>query len=180
MNSGWRPLRLSNCIETLRRFSCNIRDITLPIADDPQPETILAQAREIYNSRVPLVGAGQSEDMIRTVSGLVLAPYVQLACERIMPRITQDAWHRGHCPVCGGAPSFAVLHANPPSAPYCARAAMRSGVFADWAVLSAWRGITRPIIPLRMADTGSMFVKPVTGTSNPSTCRSPLQNGACP
>ena len=84
-----------------------------PDSDEPQPETILAQAREIFNSRVPLVGAGQSTDVIRTVSGLVLFPFVQLACERIMPRITQDAWHRGHCPVCGGAPSFAVIHAEP-------------------------------------------------------------------
>lgn len=84
-----------------------------PDSGEPQPETILTHAREIFNSRVPLVGAGQSADVIRTASGLVLAPYVQLACERIMPRITQDAWHRGHCPVCGGAPSFAVMHAEP-------------------------------------------------------------------
>lgn len=80
---------------------------------EPQPEAILDYAREIFNSRVPLVGAGQPADAIRTASGLVLAPYLQLACERIMPRINQDAWHRGYCPVCGGAPSFAVVHADP-------------------------------------------------------------------
>lgn len=84
-----------------------------PDGDEPKAETILAHAREIFNGRVPLVGAGQTEDMIRTASGLTLAPYVQLACEHIMPRITQDAWHRGYCPVCGGAPSFAVVHAEP-------------------------------------------------------------------
>jgi len=84
-----------------------------PDHGEPQPETILAHAQEIFNSRVPLVGAGQPADVIRTASGLVLAPYVQLACEHIMPRITQDAWHRGYCPVCGGAPSFAVVHAEP-------------------------------------------------------------------
>ncbi|MBA4422113.1 MAG: hypothetical protein C0390_03290 [Syntrophus sp. (in: bacteria)] len=80
---------------------------------EPQQETILAHAREIFDSRVPLVGAGQPADVIRTASGLVMAPYLQLACEFLMPRITQDAWHRGHCPVCGGAPSFAVVHAEP-------------------------------------------------------------------
>lgn len=84
-----------------------------PDNGEPQPETILAHAREIFNSRVPLVGAAQPADLIRTASGLVLAPYVQLVCERIMPRITQGAWHRGYCPVCGGTPSFAVMHAEP-------------------------------------------------------------------
>ncbi|MDI6725426.1 MAG: formate dehydrogenase accessory protein FdhE [Smithellaceae bacterium] len=84
-----------------------------PDNGEPQPETILAQAREILDSRAPLVGAGQPADLIRAASGLVLAPYLQLACERIMPRISQDEWHRGYCPVCGGAPSFAVLYAEP-------------------------------------------------------------------
>ncbi len=84
-----------------------------PDNGEPQQEEILAHAVEIFNSRVPLVGAGQPADIIRTASGLVLAPYLQLACERIMPRINQGAWHRGYCPVCGGAPSFAVVHADP-------------------------------------------------------------------
>ncbi|MDZ4165839.1 MAG: formate dehydrogenase accessory protein FdhE [Smithellaceae bacterium] len=84
-----------------------------PENGEPQPETILARAREILDSRAPLVGAGQPTDAIRAASGLVLAPYLQLACERIMPRIKQDEWHRGYCPVCGGVPSFAVLYAEP-------------------------------------------------------------------
>ena len=80
---------------------------------EPQPETILAHAREIFTSTVPLVGSGQPADVIRTASGLALAPYLQLACEHLMPRIPQSDWHRGHCPICGGAPSFAVVHAAP-------------------------------------------------------------------
>lgn len=84
-----------------------------PDNGEPLPETILSHAREIFDSRVPLVGAGQPADVIRAASALVLAPYVQLACERIMPRITQDAWHYGYCPVCGGSPSFAVVYAEP-------------------------------------------------------------------
>jgi hypothetical protein len=92
-----------------------IRDTGYRPPDDgePQPETILAHAREIFDSRVPLVGAGRPADVIRTASGLVLAPYVQLAGDRIMPRITQEEWHRGYCPVCGGTPTFAVVHAEP-------------------------------------------------------------------
>ena len=92
-----------------------IRDagVLPPDNGEPQQETILAHAREIYTSKVPLVGASQPMDVIRTASGLVMAPYLQLACECMMPRIAQDAWHRGHCPICGGAPSFAVVHAEP-------------------------------------------------------------------
>ncbi len=86
-----------------------------PDTGDPQPETILANAREVFDSKVPLVGADQAGDVIRTAGGLVLAPYLQLACEHLMPSIAQDAWHRGYCPVCGGAPSFAVVHGEPGS-----------------------------------------------------------------
>lgn len=84
-----------------------------PKNGEPQQEMILAHAREIFDSKVPLVGSGQPADLIRIASGLVLAPFLQLACEYLMPRITQSAWHRGHCPICGGAPSFAVVHAEP-------------------------------------------------------------------
>lgn len=92
-----------------------IRDMEYASPDSgvPQPETILAHAREIFDSGAPLVGSGQPADVIRTASGLVIAPYVQLASEAIMPRITQSAWHRGYCPVCGGAPSFAVVQREP-------------------------------------------------------------------
>ena len=80
---------------------------------EPQEATILRRAQEIFERKVPLVGAGQPEDLIGVASGLVLAPYLQLACEYLMPRITQSAWHRGHCPVCGGGPSLAVVLADP-------------------------------------------------------------------
>lgn len=84
-----------------------------PANGEPPPESILALAREIMDSRAPLVGGGQPADGTRTACGLVLAPYLQLASERIMPRLKPDEWHRGYCPVCGGAPSFAVLYAEP-------------------------------------------------------------------
>lgn len=92
-----------------------IRDTEYPPTDcgEPQPQTILTHARTIYESGAPLVGSGQPTDVIRAASGLVIAPYVQLASEQIMPRITQAAWHRGYCPICGGAPSFAVVHTEP-------------------------------------------------------------------
>jgi len=81
--------------------------------EEPQPEEILATTLEIFNSGAPLVGVAASDDLLRTASGLALAPYLQLASEYLMPRINQSAWHRGHCPVCGGSPSVAVVQAEP-------------------------------------------------------------------
>ena len=81
-----------------------------PAKREPQPDTIVRYAREIFDSRGPLVGSSQPAELARTASGFVLAPYLQAACECIMPRITQSLWHRGYCPVCGGVPSFAALH----------------------------------------------------------------------
>jgi len=91
-----------------------LREARYPPSDkgEPQPEAILARMREIFDNSAPLVGAGQPTDVIRTTTGLVLAPFVQLAAERTMPRLPQDLWHRGYCPVCGGTPSFAGVHSE--------------------------------------------------------------------
>jgi FdhE protein len=41
--------------------------------------------------------------------GFALAPYLQRAADEILPRLDLTAWRRGHCPVCGGRPNFALL-----------------------------------------------------------------------
>lgn len=92
-----------------------IRETGYPAPEDgePGPEKILAFARKIFESRVPLAGADRTADLVGAASALVLAPYLQLAGENIMPRIPPEAWDRGYCPVCGGTPSFAVAQAEP-------------------------------------------------------------------
>ncbi len=92
-----------------------IRDAEGPSSDkeEPQPEEIFVTTLEIFNRGTPLVGVAASDDLLSTASGLALAPYLQLASEYLMPRINKSAWHRGHCPVCGGSPSFAVVQAEP-------------------------------------------------------------------
>lgn len=97
-----------NIVELLIRYA----DYPHAGKEVPQPDTIVRYAREIFDSRGPLVGSSQPSELARTASGLALAPYLQAACEGIMPRITQSVWHRGYCPVCGGVPSFATLHAE--------------------------------------------------------------------
>lgn len=87
--------------------------VPLPPGDiEPTPARIRGKAREIFAGRGPLLaGASQLDDRIKMISGFVLAPYLQLACEWIMPHIQQqDSWHRGYCPVCGGVPAFAAMH----------------------------------------------------------------------
>jgi formate dehydrogenase maturation protein FdhE len=76
---------------------------------DPPPEKIIEWAREIFLSRGPLVISGVTGDRARTASGFILAPYLQLACDLILPRIPLNLWYRETCPICGGRPAFAAL-----------------------------------------------------------------------
>ena len=41
--------------------------------------------------------------------GFALAPYLQRAADEILPRLELTSWARGHCPICGGRPNFALL-----------------------------------------------------------------------
>jgi hypothetical protein len=94
----------------------NILNLLIPytgysdgIGPEPLPAKIVEHAREIFLGRGPLVSSEPSGDLIRTASGFILAPFLQLACERILPRISPDLWHREYCPICGGKPAFAAL-----------------------------------------------------------------------
>jgi len=40
---------------------------------------------------------------------LALQPYLQWAADQVLPHIEQQWWKRNYCPVCGGAPDFALL-----------------------------------------------------------------------
>ena len=76
---------------------------------EPPPGKIIEWAQEIFLGRGPLVISGATGDWARTVSGFVLAPYLQLACDLILPRIPLNLWYREYCPICGGRPVFAAL-----------------------------------------------------------------------
>jgi FdhE protein len=43
---------------------------------------------------------------------LALRPYLAWAAEQVLPHVNQGLWKRGCCPVCGGAPDFAILDAE--------------------------------------------------------------------
>ena len=43
---------------------------------------------------------------------LALKPYLEWAAEQVLPYVDQQCWRRGCCPVCGGAPDFAMLDAE--------------------------------------------------------------------
>ena len=76
---------------------------------EPLPEKIIRWAQEIFYGRGPLVISGATVNLARTTSGFVLAPYLQLACDLILPRIPLNLWYREYCPICGGRPVFAAL-----------------------------------------------------------------------
>ncbi len=76
---------------------------------EPSPLKIIEWAQEIFLSRGPLVISGAEREWARVASGFVLGPYLQLACDLILPRIPLNLWYRETCPVCGGRPAFAAL-----------------------------------------------------------------------
>ncbi len=76
---------------------------------EPPPGKIIEHAQKIFLGRGPLVASGAEGDWLRVASGFVLAPYLQLACDLILPRIPLNLWYREYCPVCGGRPAFAAL-----------------------------------------------------------------------
>ena len=71
---------------------------------EPPPERIVGWAQEIFLDRGPLVASGETGDRNRTTAGFVLAPYLQLACDLLLPRIALNMWYREYCPICGGRP----------------------------------------------------------------------------
>ena len=94
----------------------SIVQLLIPYAGDsygletePPSGKIIEWAREIFHSRGPLVISGATANWARTASGFVLAPYLQLACDLILPRIPLNLWYREYCPICGGRPTFAAL-----------------------------------------------------------------------
>jgi FdhE protein len=48
-------------------------------------------------------------NLTETAADLALRPYLVWAGEQILPHVDQAEWRRGYCPVCGGAPDFALL-----------------------------------------------------------------------
>ncbi|HSB03719.1 MAG TPA: formate dehydrogenase accessory protein FdhE [Thermodesulfobacteriota bacterium] len=94
----------------------NIVQLLTPFAGEscgletaPPSEKIIEWAREIFHSSGPLVISGATVNWARTACGFVLAPYLQLACDLILPRTPLDLWYREYCPICGGRPAFAAL-----------------------------------------------------------------------
>lgn len=106
---GLHPVSLFTLYQDLVKLVIPYTGSAYDFKTGPSPEKIGEYAREIFLGQGPLVVSGASEELAKTASGLALAPYLQLACERILPRIPPDSWHREFCPVCGGKPSFAAL-----------------------------------------------------------------------
>ena len=79
------------------------------LTTEPPPKKMIEWAQEIFLGRGPLIASEAAGDRARTATGFVLAPYLQLACDLILPRVPLNLWHRGYCPICGGRPAIAAL-----------------------------------------------------------------------
>lgn len=78
-------------------------------AAEGSPSVLRERARKIFESRNPIIVSEPAGNVAAIAAGFALMPYLQMACEEVMPRIVQSLWQRGYCPVCGGKPAFAAL-----------------------------------------------------------------------
>jgi hypothetical protein len=89
---------------------------------EPSPDRIVGWAQEIFLGRGPLVTSGETGARDRTIAGFTLAPYLQLASERVLPRIPLNMWYREYCPICGGRPVIGALTSDTgPRTLFCPR-----------------------------------------------------------
>lgn len=106
---GLQPDSLQNLYQGILKILVPYLGAAGDYPPEASPEKIGEYAREIFISQGPLAPSAPADNLNRTAGGLVLAPYLQVACEGIQPRIPPSSWHREDCPVCGGKPCFAAL-----------------------------------------------------------------------
>ena len=81
---------------------------------------LIESARKVFETWDTLTGPGpgstgetdgesQPDHAAALAVGFALAPYLQRAADEILPRLDLTSWARGHCPICGGRPNFALL-----------------------------------------------------------------------
>lgn len=73
----------------------------------PADEKLLPLAREFY-----AVGTTEEGVDVDALLHNSLAPWLELAAEKLVPLIDVDEWQRGYCPVCGGYPDFATVRSE--------------------------------------------------------------------
>ena len=96
-------LRWRQVVDVLRRHDVlDTGDVTR-LQDLARDAALPELVRRWYEAD-PDVPAG-----VRDVVGLTLRPFLARAADVLLQRVKVDTWMRGTCPVCAGAPVFAVL-----------------------------------------------------------------------
>ena len=76
---------------------------------DPESTTSLREVVRLWYNRKPLPHDGLDEDTLAVAVHTAMKPFLARWCEVLSPRIGQEQWRRGYCPVCGGTPNFAYI-----------------------------------------------------------------------
>ena len=102
---------VSSVAQVLSDYDPELAQQTLP----DSPAEYLALARRRFEERQ--AGDKREQDpgevsLAQASVDLALKPYLEWAAEQVMPFVDQAHWRRSYCPVCGGAPDFAVLDAE--------------------------------------------------------------------
>lgn len=99
---------VSTVTQLLTDYDPDLAKQTVP--DDPAECLALARQRFEKGQAGRERGEGEARvTLARTAVDLALQPYLEWAAEQVLPHVDQQRWKRGYCPVCGGAPDFAML-----------------------------------------------------------------------
>ena len=92
------------------------------VRDSPLPGTApewMPLAQERFGAGQVVEGGEDDQDLQEAEATLAqvatdqaLRPYLAWAAEQMLSYVDQERWRRGYCPICGGAPDFAMFEAE--------------------------------------------------------------------
>jgi FdhE protein len=83
----------------------------VPSTDAQASVPLKAAVRSWYNQQ-PLPHDGSDEEILAVAIHSAVKPFLAKWAEELMPKIKQEKWRRGYCPICGGTPNFAYIEAE--------------------------------------------------------------------
>ena len=76
---------------------------------DPESATSLREIVRLWYNKKSLPCDGLDEETLAVAVHAAVKPFLARWSEVLSPKIGQEQWRRGYCPVCGGTPNFAYI-----------------------------------------------------------------------
>jgi formate dehydrogenase accessory protein FdhE len=90
-------------LSTIAKYSASI---------DSESAVSLKAIVELWYNKQSFPHDGMDEETVAVAVHSAVKPFLAMWAEELSPRISQEQWRRGYCPVCGGTPNFSYLKAE--------------------------------------------------------------------